>query len=91
MATYASFHVIDEIGLGPLETKSRVPEQEQGGGGGEGQGEDYWTVYKFTDGTGEVFVQFDGYYMSYDGSTFNEFFFVTPKEVMVTQYFKDKE
>ncbi len=39
MATYASFHVIDEIGLGPLETKSRVPEQEQGGGGGEGQGE----------------------------------------------------
>jgi len=59
--------------------------------GGEGEGEYYWSVYKFTDGTDEVFVQFDGYYQSYDGSTFNEFFFVTPKEVMVTQYFKVKE
>jgi hypothetical protein len=35
-ATYASTHVIDEIGLWQLETKRRVPEQEQGGGGGEG-------------------------------------------------------
>jgi hypothetical protein len=33
MATYASTHVIDEIRLWQLETKSRVPEQEQGGGG----------------------------------------------------------
>jgi hypothetical protein len=31
--TYASTHVIDEIGLWQLETKSRVPEQKQGGGG----------------------------------------------------------
>ncbi len=36
MATYASTHVIDKIGFWQLETKSRVPEQEQGGGGGEG-------------------------------------------------------
>ncbi len=57
--------------------------------GGEGEGEAFWSVYKFTDGTDEVFVQFDGYYQSYDGSTFNEFFFVKPREVMVTQYFKD--
>jgi hypothetical protein len=35
-ATYASTHVIDEIGLWQLETKRRVLEQEQGGGGGEG-------------------------------------------------------
>lgn len=59
--------------------------------GGEGEGEDFWSVYKFTDGTDEVFVQFDGWYQSYNGSTFNKFFFVTPKEVMVTQYFLDKE
>ena len=38
MATYTSTHVIDEIGLWQLETKSRVPEQEQGGGGEGGQG-----------------------------------------------------
>jgi hypothetical protein len=31
--TYASTHVIDEIGLWQLETKSRVLEQKQGGGG----------------------------------------------------------
>jgi hypothetical protein len=33
MASYVSTHVIDEIRLWQLETKSRVPEQEQGGGG----------------------------------------------------------
>jgi hypothetical protein len=38
MATYASTHIIDEIGLWQLETKSRVPEQEQGGGGEGGYG-----------------------------------------------------
>jgi hypothetical protein len=59
--------------------------------GGEGEGEYYWSVYKFTKGADKVFVQFDGYYYSYEGSTFNEFFFVTPKEVMVTQYFKVEE
>jgi hypothetical protein len=56
--------------------------------GGEGEGEDYWSVYKFTSGTDEVFVKFSGWYQSYNGSEFDEFFFVTPKEVMVTQYFK---
>lgn len=55
--------------------------------GGEEQGEDYWSVYKFTDGTDEVFVKFSGYYQSYDGSTFDSWFFVQPHEVMVTQYF----
>jgi len=56
--------------------------------GGEGEGEDYWSVYKFTSGTDEVFVKFSGWYQSYNGSEFTEFFFVTPKEAMVTQYFK---
>lgn len=59
--------------------------------GGEGEGEDFWSVYKFTDGTDEVYVQFDGWYQSYNGSEFNEFFFVKPQEVSVVQYFKDEE
>jgi len=59
--------------------------------GGEGEGEDYWSVYKFTKGTDGVFVKFSGWYQSYNGSEFTEFFFVTPKEVMVTQYFKVEE
>lgn len=56
--------------------------------GGEGQGEDYWSVYKFTDKNSkeECWVKFDGFYQSYNGSEFNEWFFVTPVERMVTFY-----
>jgi hypothetical protein len=56
--------------------------------GGEGQGEDFWTVYSFTKGNEKVLVQFDGWYQSYNGSEYTEWFFVEPKEVVVTQYFK---
>lgn len=57
--------------------------------GGEGEGDDFWTVYSFTLDTEKVFVQFDGWYASYNGSEYSEWFFVQPKEVMVTQYFKE--
>lgn len=56
--------------------------------GGEGEGDSYWTVYSFADDTDKVYVQFDGYYSSYGGSEYEEWFFVEPREVMVTQYFK---
>jgi hypothetical protein len=57
--------------------------------GGEGEGEDYWTVWQFTrQGEEAVYVEFQGYYYSYDGSTFQEWFFVEPREVLVTQYFR---
>jgi hypothetical protein len=58
--------------------------------GGEGQGEEYWSVYKFTKGTEELLVKFDGSYQSYNGCEFDSWFFVTPKLVQVTQYFKQK-
>jgi hypothetical protein len=58
--------------------------------GGEGMGEDYWSVYKFTDDTDEVFVKFEGWYQSYNGSEYEEYYFVNPKQVMVTQYFKEE-
>lgn len=70
-------------------TEANVKFEHVDNHGGEGQGEDYWSVYKFTDGTDEVFVQFDGWYQSYSGCEFNKFFFVKPREVMVIQYFKD--
>lgn len=57
--------------------------------GGEGEGDDYWSVYKFTEGVNEVYVKFQGWYASYNGSEFSEWFFVIPKEVMVTEYFKE--
>jgi glyoxylase-like metal-dependent hydrolase (beta-lactamase superfamily II) len=44
--------------------------------GGEGEGEDYWSVYKFVSPDEEVYVKFDGSYTSYDGSEFDEWFFV---------------
>lgn len=57
--------------------------------GGEGEGEDYWSVYKFSRGTEDVYIKFDGSYQSYDGSTYDEWYFVTAKPVVVTQYFKE--
>lgn len=55
--------------------------------GGEGQGDDYWSVYKFFDAEGhQCFVKFNGYYASYSGSDYYEFFFVEPKEKTITVY-----
>lgn len=54
--------------------------------GGEGQGDDYWSVYSFTNGTDVVYVKFNGWYASYSGSEFTEWFFVEPKKVEVVQY-----
>jgi hypothetical protein len=56
--------------------------------GGEGKGDAFWTVYSFTKGDEKVFVRFDGWYQSYNGAEYTEWFFVELKEVVVTQYFK---
>lgn len=56
--------------------------------GGEGQGNDYWSVYSFTDGDEVVYVQFDGWYASYEGSEYTEWFFVEPKQVTVIKFYK---
>jgi len=56
--------------------------------GGEGMGDEYWSVYKFTDNnTGEeVYVKFDGWYASYEGATYGNCFVVQPKEKTITVY-----
>ncbi len=56
--------------------------------GGEGKGDAFWTVYSFTKGDEKVFVRFDGWYQSYNGAEYTEWFFVELKEVVVTQNFK---
>ena len=58
--------------------------------GGEGKCENYWNVYKFYKGDEAVYVQFDGWYTSYDGPEFAEWFFVEPKEVKVVQFSRCK-
>jgi hypothetical protein len=58
--------------------------------GGEGEGEDYWSVYSFTKNGETVYVKFDGSYASYVGSEYDEWFFVEPEQVMVTQFHRIK-
>lgn len=60
--------------------------------GGEGQGDGYWSVYKFSNKGKSEFchVKFNGSYSSYDGSEYDDWFFVEPKQVTVTQYVKVK-
>ena len=54
--------------------------------GGEGKGDEYWSVYEFSLGEEICWVKFNGWYSSYNGSEYGEFFFVEPKEVVVTRY-----
>ena len=54
--------------------------------GGEGEGEQYWTVYSFSNASELVFITFDGYYQSYDGATYRGFYEVEPVEKLVTFY-----
>jgi hypothetical protein len=56
--------------------------------GGEDQGSDYWSVYSFTDGMQVVFIQFQGWYASYEGSTYEEFYEVQPVEKTITVFEK---
>lgn len=56
--------------------------------GGEDQGSDYWSVYSFTDGMEVVFIQFQGWYASYEGSTYHEFYEVQPVEKIITVFEK---
>ena len=56
--------------------------------GGEGQGDDYWSVYSFSRDDETVYVKFSGWYASYNGSEFSEWFFVKPQEKVFTVYEK---
>lgn len=58
--------------------------------GGEGQGDTYYNVYEFSDGEESVFVQFDGWYQSYNGAEYQGCFFVEPKQVTKTEYVRVK-
>jgi hypothetical protein len=43
--------------------------------GGEGCGDDYYSVYSFTNQEETLVVKFQGWYQSYNGSEFSEWFF----------------
>lgn len=46
--------------------------------GGEDQGSEYWSVYSFTKGTEVQYVKFNGWYQSYNGSEYDEWYFAKP-------------
>ena len=57
--------------------------------GGEGQGDQRYIVFRLTDENGdEYFFKADGYYASYDGSSWDgtELYQVTPREKTITVY-----
>jgi len=56
--------------------------------GGEEQGSEYWSVYSFSDGNEVTFIKFDGYYASYDGSTYEVFYEVQAVEKTITVFEK---
>lgn len=59
--------------------------------GGEGQGDTFYSIYKFTMNDGlEYFIKFSGWYASYNGAEFEEWFFVEPYEKTIIDYKKVK-
>ncbi len=59
--------------------------------GGEGEGNQFWHILKIEHNNGTIaLVKLDGYYASYSGSDYSDWFFVKPIQVMVTQYVKDE-
>ena len=46
--------------------------------GGEDCGSEYWSVYSFSKDKEIRYIKFNGYYASYVGSTFEEWYFVKP-------------
>lgn len=55
--------------------------------GGEGQGDEYYSIYKVSNAELEVYVQFNGWYASYHGSEYQEWFFVEAREETVINYY----
>ena len=54
--------------------------------GGEDMGSEYWSVYLFSKGNEKFFVKFYGWYASHNGSEYQGYKFVTPKEETIIVY-----
>ena len=54
--------------------------------GGEEEGRDYYSVYKFTKDSETIYIKFQGWYESYNGSEYEHFYFAEPTQVMTTVY-----
>lgn len=52
--------------------------------GGEGKGDEYWKVYSLTQGRVTRTFKLDGYWQSYSGGEYDEFYEVTPEPKTIT-------
>lgn len=60
--------------------------------GGEDLGSDYWRIYSLTNADGDkIHIKLHGYYSSYEGVDYHNFYFVKPVQVMTTQWESDSE
>ena len=76
-----SFDLVKEL----LELGYKVKGED--GYGGEGQGDEYWVVFSVEKDSEKTFFRLDGWYSSYDGSSFDDTHnFVVVKKVPVESY-----
>ena len=54
------------------------------GYGGEGKGDEYWFVFTVTDGETTRHVKVDGWYASYTGGEYDQWFEAFPKQETIT-------
>lgn len=67
-------------------------ECEEEHGGYEGAGDECYRVFKVTDiETGqEAYIKYDGYYSSYDGSTYDDGFYIAKYDLVQVKKWKKK-
>lgn len=71
----------------PLETPIGIV-KEVDEYGGEGQGDQYWKIYSVTQGETVRSFKLDGWYASYDGGYYDEFYEVKPELKTITVWEK---
>lgn len=57
--------------------------------GGEGEGSDYWTVIQIRNPDNhdeQHYIKFQGWYASYNGAEYDQWYFVEPKQKTITVY-----
>lgn len=83
--TIETFFLHQEIGnkVELFKNISITLEEEEGGAE---QGSDFYTIYKFEKDLEIEYVKFQGWYQSYVGSEYEEYYFVIPEKIQVTRF-----
>ena len=71
---------------GELDGTVHVVVTSESSRGSEGDGAEMFRTFKIKTEQEECYVEFSGRYSSWDSSSYDDFYFVQPEEVMVTQY-----